>query len=285
MPELPEVECVRRTLAPDLAGAEVISVSLLRKDIVIGAQPGARRDRLQKKLLEGDRLDTLGRHGKNLFFQGLSGRVLCIHLGMTGQLMLIEHDQPLPTDPHIHCVWQLAGVHRRWTLCFRDPRRFGGLRPLNSREVMQQRIHSHLGPDALTLCEEELILALRKTRRSIKVALLDQTVLAGVGNIYADEALFTARIHPLTPAKQLQQRRVKRLATCIRGTLASALESGGSTISSYRDPLNQSGEFQHRHLVYGRAGEPCEACGRKLKKITISQRTTVFCSRCQRSSL
>ena len=284
MPELPEVECVRRTLAPDLADTQVISVSILRKDVVILSQDRITTKTLKKKLLEDDQIHILSRHGKNLFFEGRSGRVLCVHLGMTGQFLLFKRAREIPTDPHIHCVWKLKRNNSEVFLCFRDPRRFGGLRPLESKEAMRHRISHHLGPDALTLTENDLALALKRTRRSIKVAILDQGVLAGVGNIYADEALFAARIHPLTPSNQLRRGRVGRLADCIRYTLESALVSGGSTISSYRDPLNQAGQFQHHHLVYGRGGEPCDSCGRKLRKILVAQRTTVFCPKCQRVS-
>ena len=284
MPELPEVECVRRTLAPDLAKTQVISVSISRKDVVIQPQARITTKALKKKLLEGDHIHTLSRHGKNLFFEARSGQVLCVHLGMTGQFMLFRRSQDIPVDSHIHCVWKLKGRRGEVFLCFRDPRRFGGLRPLESKEAMNQRINHQLGPDALTLTKDDLALALKRTRRSIKVAILDQRVLAGVGNIYADEALFAARIHPLTPSNQLRLGRVARLADCIRSTLESALLSGGSTISSYRDPLDQAGQFQHHHLVYGRGGEPCESCGRKLRKILVAQRTTVFCSKCQQVS-
>ena len=282
MPELPEVECVRRPLAPNLAGAHVISVALLRKDILIGAQTVVWGGSLEKQLLKSDKINALARHGKNLFFEGLSGRVLCVHLGMTGQLLLLRGPMKTPVDPHIHCVWQVDGPQGRFVLCFRDPRRFGGLRLLASREAMQERIDHCMGPDALTLDEDDLASSLKKTKRSIKATLLDQTVVAGIGNIYADEALFTARIHPSTPSCQLNSTRVRRLAESIRVTLQAALDSGGSTISDYRNPLNQSGQFQHHHQVYGRSGEPCERCARSLKKIIIAQRTTVFCSRCQR---
>lgn len=276
MPELPEVESLRRSLEPGLLGRVVERVELRRRDIVDGpATPAA--------LLQGERIDNLRRHGKQMAIVTSSGKHLVVQLGMTGQVLLVHDEGELPPD-HVHAVWRLRkdGSHPG-LLAFRDPRRFGGLTTLESREALQRR-WSSLGPDALGITGGELLAGLRASKRAIKAALLDQAVLAGVGNIYADESLFLAQIAPRKLASRLNPKQVDRLAEAIRGVLEQAVRKGGSTLRDYVDASGRAGSFALEHQVYGRAGRPCVRCQTPLRSATLAQRTTVWCPLCQGSN-
>lgn len=274
MPELPEVESTRRSLVP-LIGGRVISVELHRSDIVEGVRTPA-------ALLAGSSILALHRRGKQLAIEGTGGVVL-VHLGMTGQLELSAADTQPAHDRHTHAVWSLklatpsgsSGV-----LWFRDPRRFGGLWTFASMNDVHSR-WAALGPDALTISGEELARAIAGSKRAIKAALLDQSMLAGVGNIYADEALFRVGIRPGRLAARITREHSERLAAAIRDVLGESIQSGGSTLRDYRDAAGQAGSFQSRHRVYGRGGEACLTCGTRLTQTTIAQRTTVYCRNCQ----
>lgn len=275
MPELPEVESTRRSLLP-IIGGRVVSVDLRRSDIVEGPRTPA-------ALLSGSSILALHRHGKQLAIEATRGVVL-VHLGMTGQLELARvAGEDHASDRHTHAVWSLelaAPPASPGLLWFRDPRRFGGLWTFPSMGEVRARWND-LGPDALTISGEELAGAVADSRRAIKAALLDQAAIAGVGNIYADEALFRAGIRPGRRTSRLTREQCERLAGAIRDVLAESIQSGGSTLRDYRDAAGQAGNFQSRHRVYGRGGEPCVVCGTRLTQTTIAQRTTVYCRRCQ----
>jgi formamidopyrimidine-DNA glycosylase len=169
-------------------------------------------------------------------------------------------------------------------MTFRDPRRFGGVLPFPSAQALQETWNRTLGPDALSIADDHLYQVLREdrtARRPIKAALLDQRILAGVGNIYADEALFRAAIRPSANTARLSQARLARLTHHIREILAEAIAAGGSSLRDYADAMNNPGAFVHRHQVYGRQGLPCTICQNPLKSTTIAQRTTVYCAVCQ----
>jgi formamidopyrimidine-DNA glycosylase len=217
------------------------------------------------------------RHGKQLAVMATDGRLLVVHLGMTGSLTCTRGPAS-PRDQHVHVVWTLDDGAR---LVFRDPRRFGGIWTFADRSDLIANRWAQLGPDAVSVTGRELVSTLGASRRSIKAALLDQRAVAGVGNIYADEALFDARIHPLTPCVQLRPRDWKQLARSIRVIIAAAIEAGGSTVRDYVDGVGAPGRYAADHMVYGRAGLPCARCGKSLGKKTIAQRTSVFCSSCQ----
>lgn len=291
MPELPEVETVRRTLAPVLVGRRVAGVALHRAGIVSGdASPAA--------LLEGGVILALERKGKQLALMARAGarvtkgeasregdgRVLVVHLGMTGQMMHLRVGERAAQADHIHCVWTLEDPQGApaGTLIFRDPRRFGGLFPYASRGA-RDAAWSALGPDALHAPghDDPALARLWRTTRAIKAALLDQRCLAGVGNIYADEALFAAGIHPARRADRLSEGERARLLACLRETLERALAGGGSTLRDYADGLGRRGSFQMLHAMYGRGGLPCARCGQPLRVIRLAQRTTTFCPMCQ----
>lgn len=283
MPELPEVETLRRSLESGLIGRTVRGVTVRRRDVVAapGDPPGGfSRSRGvftpapldDAMLLVGGVIADLRRHGKQLAIVDDRGRAVIVQLGMTGALRLSgDRDDPA----HTHLVWRLDDGAR---LRFFDPRRFGLIRPAPDGPA---EAWVALGPDALAIRGPALARRLRAGNRAIKAALLDQAALAGVGNIYADEALFDAGLHPARPSASLDAGDTERLARAIRAVLRSAIRRGGSTIRDYRNGAGAPGSFQHRHKVYGRAGLPCPRCGGVLDRLLIAQRTTVACPRCQ----
>ena len=251
MPELPEVERVRRSLESRIVGCTVDRVRILRRDVIAtprdpaggfarnrsdrAAARGAKPSRLTSSaMLGGATIDRLDRRGKRLAIIAADGRALDVHLGMTGAVMMLGPDEPLPD--HTHILWTLGtsrGSHRAsHRMVFRDPRRFGGVWTCASVEDLISRRWATLGPDALTITAAELGARLAGSHRAIKAALLDQSVLAGVGNIYTDEALFRARIHPEADSSALSAPAIEQLAEAIRGILISAVAAGGSMSAS-----------------------------------------------------
>ena len=275
MPELPEIETLRQGLEPVLLGRRASRATLHRADY---ARSLERRRVSRRDLLAGDRVVELHRLGKQLAIEGESGSVLCVHLGMSGQLFhLPKGGRPVQTD-HIHVEWTIEGGSR---LIFRDPRRFGGLWCFPSMDDLVATRWGALGPDALTVTAPQLRKALSRSSRAIKPALLDQNALAGVGNIYADEALHRARLHPLRRCDALDREAWGRLGRAIRGVLREAVTSGGSTLRDYRDATGAPGDFQWRHRVYGRTGEGCRRCGESIQRLMVAQRSTHMCPVCQ----
>lgn len=303
MPELPEVESIRRALEPRLVGRAVLSATLRRRDILVAPgdpfggysrqrstparrPPPASRPISRRELLAGATITRLLRRGKQLAIIARHGdgsarceapeRALVVQLGMSGQLLLSAPTRRSSRDDHVHASWRLDDAR----LDFRDPRRFGTLRIFASLADLDEHWAS-LGPDALELTPAQLAAAVGNSSRPLKALLLDQSAIAGIGNIYADEALFRARIHPLTPAGSLHRERIDALAEAIAAVLAEAVDAGGSTLRDYADPDGAPGRFQVSHAVYGRSGAPCLGCSRPLQSARVSQRTTVWCPRCQ----
>jgi len=282
LPELPEIEHLKRSLAPILIGADVRSVRLRRPDVLRPAPAGRGPRRTSgRALLAGGRIDRLDRRGKQLALIADDGRLVCIHLGMSGELRFLEPRERLSDARHVHCTWTIDSPRGPGRLVFRDPRRFGGLWTFPSADELDRQRWSGLGPDALTIRAPVLAARTAGTRRAIKSALLDQRLIAGVGNIYADEALFGARIHPLRRADKLARTETGRLASALRGVMRCAVAAGGSTLRDYVDGRGRRGGFALRHRVYGRAGEPCVRCRAPLIGIEVGGRTTVYCPSCQ----
>ncbi len=279
MPELPEVETVRREIEASLRDWRVADVSIRRHDIVEWPSGAGTSEKIA--LLKGATIIGTHRHGKQFAIESSSGRLLRVHLGMSGQFVLTAPEL-FKLDAHDHVVWTLEhrGEHR--TLAYRDPRRFGSLRPFATRAELDDT-WKLLGPDALNVSDEAFAELVHKRSRHIKALLLDQASIAGVGNIYADEALFRAGVHPTRISSTLPDAKVLELASAIRDILSEAVRGKGSTIRDYRTSAGDSGSYQDRHLVYGRGGEPCTRCSSVLKQTQVSQRTTVFCARCQPS--
>ncbi len=271
VPELPEVESVRRSLEPHLLGHIVTRSTLHRADIVEG-------DTSALALLEGERITTLQRRGKLLSIHTKSGRVLTVHLGMSGQLLVLASGTAPKNATHLHAEWLLDSGQR---LIFRDPRRFGGISTHANESDFHAARLADLGPDALTIDAAHLAAALAKAKRPIKAALLDQRILAGVGNIYADESLFMVGINPARLCTGLNAQDFARLADAIRDVLARAVAAGGSSLRDYVNASGDEGSYALEHAVYGRSGQTCPRCHTPLKTRLIAQRTTVWCPSCQ----
>ncbi|MEM1183906.1 MAG: bifunctional DNA-formamidopyrimidine glycosylase/DNA-(apurinic or apyrimidinic site) lyase [Planctomycetota bacterium] len=298
MPELPEVETVRRSLAPRLVGRTVTKATLHRRDIAVmpgDPEGGFSRQReihqapkrvRAADMLQGRRLVEPLRRGKQLAIVSAAGDdgrpAIIVHLGMTGQLRWVAAGGKLDAADHVHATWRLDDGSR---LVFRDPRRFGGIWLLPDQRDLEAR-WATLGPDGLESSINELVQALdRSSRRAVKAALLDQGVIAGIGNIYADESLFRAGVHPLTPLEQLDDSDRLRLARSLRGVLQAAVDARGSTLRDYADADGRLGAAQGMHRVYGRGSQPCTTCGTLLEREVIAQRTTVWCPSCQPTRL
>ncbi len=270
MPELPEVETTRRALARRLRGARVARVVVHRRDL---------RTPLPEQLparLAGRRLVAFGRRGKYLLLVLESREVLLVHLGMAGRLVLDG-----PPQPHTHLELHFVDGTR---LAFTDPRRFGLVDLLPQRGLKDDPRLAGLGPEPLApgFDAERLGRALAGRVRPIKEALSDQRIVAGLGNIYACEALFLARIHPLTPAGRLGPGRRLRLVEAIRQVLEAAIAAGGSSLRDYVAADGRLGNFQNAFRVYDREGAPCPRCGAPVVRIITGNRSTFLCRRCQR---
>ncbi len=274
MPELPEVETIRRDLTPLLVGRTIERV---------GIHPGAERlavthaPRSLERELEGRTVEGIGRHGKYLLLRLDDGRTWVVHLRMTGSLVHTTADAP----PHLFERARMDlddGSSLRWN----DMRKFGTWHLVaDPHEAMPK-----IGPDALSEeCSVEWLRDRFKTRvqSSVKAALLDQSVCAGIGNIYADEALWIAKIDPRAPAATLRPRQVTKLRAAVLETLNDSLGNRGSSFSDYRDGLGSEGLHHIQVHVFRREGKPCERCGHEIEKIRLAGRGTHFCPHCQRS--
>jgi formamidopyrimidine-DNA glycosylase len=224
--------------------------------------------------LQGRRVESVTRRGKRIVFTLDDGNRFYVHLGMTGQLTVTQRDAAVL--PHTHVELELDNGER---LRFRDPRRFGGVWWLGRDAIAAD---DGMGPEPLNLRPAQLFRRMHKTTRAVKNALMDQTVVAGLGNIYVDESLFAAGIHPLTPANELSVEQVGRLNRAIKTTLRRAIRHRGSTLRDYMDAEGGSGAFQKLHRVYDRAGEPCRKCRRPIERIVLGGRSTHFCPKCQK---
>ena len=261
MPELPEVETVVRSVAAHLAGRRIVNASFTSRFVT----PGNRAKLIRR--LAGRRIESVTRRGKFILI-ALDQGTLTVHLGMTGKLLLEGE-----AGEHTHGVFHLDDG----LLLYHDPRQFGRI---EFSEGPPPRV-ARLGPEPLEIPFEEFRARLKRKTR-MKALLLNQTFLAGMGNIYADESLFAAGIHPLAVAEDLSTARAKKLYDAIRGILKHAIQLGGSSISDYVNGRGERGWFQMEHRVYGREGEPCANCGRPIRKILVAQRGTHYCPHCQK---
>jgi formamidopyrimidine-DNA glycosylase len=274
MPELPEVETVRCRLAPLLEGRRFDRVRIGDPRLT---RPLDREEVARK--LEGEIVDQLDRRGKYLIVRFRSGRALLIHLRMTGSLLHTPPGMPLPEDPYRRAVVTLDDGS---DVAYRDVRRFGTWLLLEPEEV-ESYVDTRVGREPLGHAYKAKHLAEKLQRRKapVKAAILDQRTVAGVGNIYGDEALWRARVHPLTPASELTPDEVRALHRGIRRALEHGIARQGSTLRDYRLPDGGSGAMQHEFKVYGRDGEPCERCGTPIEKIRVAGRGTWYCPTCQ----
>jgi len=263
VPELPEVETVVRSIAPRIVGHTIAQVEVFSHRVTRGSFAGTTR------ALTGAKIESVRRVGKQIFVD-LDRGLLYIHLGMTGKLLWNGE-----RSKYARAIFELDNG----TLIFDDVRQFG-------RVEYYDEIPDFLaktGPDALTVSGEEFLTRLKRYKGHIKPLLLNQAFIAGVGNIYADESLFGAGIHPKARASRLSKRRAAELHRQIVAILELAIQHRGSSISNYVDADGACGNYQLQHNVYGRTGERCPTCGNPVKRIVLGQRGTHFCPKCQRS--
>ena len=273
MPELPEVETVRRRLEPVLAGRTFEDVEILDARLTRPHDPVEVAAELR-----GERVAEPARRGKYLVVRFESGRALLVHLRMTGTFL--AGDAGTLEDPHRRAVARLDDGS---DVAYRDVRRFGTWLLLEPDEV-EPYLAVRLGPEPLTeaFTPEFLRERLRGRRAPLKAAVLDQRTVAGLGNIYADEALWRARLHPRREAGALRRPQLVALHAAIRDALELGIARQGSTLRDYRTPDGEAGAMQHEFKVYGRLGEPCDRCGTPIERIVVGGRGTWFCPRCQR---
>jgi formamidopyrimidine-DNA glycosylase len=282
MPELPEVETIANGVHARVQGQRIASVWTSGKPQTFKSSEADIAE-----ALTGATIDSVRRVGKTIVMTVLrrgskknQGPVeFLIHLGMTGRLLVSSPEVPLP--PHTHAVLTLAD---RREIRFVDPRRFGRLSIHTQPTTSSQQPATYTGPgrEPLTISLEDFIALFRGRKTPIKAALLNQSLLHGVGNIYADEALFRAGIRPRRLAGRVTRAELERLRTALQTVLRRAIKLGGSSVSDYVDAEGMRGYFQIEHKVYGRGGEPCATCGTPIKKIVVGGRGTHFCPTCQK---
>jgi formamidopyrimidine-DNA glycosylase len=271
VPELPEVETVRRGIAPCLVH-QVITQVIIRNPRLRWPVPSD-----LPQILNNVKILDIQRRGKYLLFITASG-TLILHLGMSGRMHLCKHPCP-PPNKHDHIDIIFAN---HWTLRYTDPRRFGCLlwttQPPEQHELLAQ-----LGPEPLSRAFTGNYLYQQAQRRKIPVKsfLMDSHVVVGVGNIYANEALFKAHISPLSAAENLSKDQYQALATAVKKVLQSAIKAGGTTLNDFQNANGEAGYFSQQLAVYGREGKPCQSCHQPLIKTVIAQRSTVYCPQCQ----
>lgn len=291
MPELPEVEVTRQRIAPALVGRRIAHVKTTRPSYFFLTPPGKLRS-----ALVGKTSTELIRRGKYLVARLDSGAGLLLHLGMTGQLFTSDVHSPrllsktarsaltpreqngFRPDAHTHLMLEFEDGGP--SLYFRDVRKFGKVRLLN-HELSDPRL-DRLGPDALAADPDELFARTRGRSVPIKSVLLDQAVLAGVGNIYADEALYLAGVRPARAACRVTRKECGELTRAIKRVLGRAIETGGSSISDFVGPDGSDGHYQDERWVYSRTGEQCRRCATLVRRLVIGQRSAHFCPQCQK---
>jgi len=262
LPELPEVETVVRTLRPAIVGRRILNAEFGQLRVLRGLPLDT------AEALAGQRVIAVERYGKFIAIR-LERGVLVVHLGMTGKLLMDAE-----RSKWTHAIFTLdQGV-----MSFVDPRQFGRI---EYGAELPARV-SALGPEPLEVSLAEFAARLKERRSPIKAVLLNQAVVRGVGNIYADEALFRAGVHPKRIASSLRKDRVEKIYLAMREVLVEAIESRGSSVSNYVDADGNKGSFQNSHRVYQRTGEPCVNCGNPIRRIILAQRGTHFCPKCQK---
>ncbi|KFI28832.1 bifunctional DNA-formamidopyrimidine glycosylase/DNA-(apurinic or apyrimidinic site) lyase [Paenirhodobacter enshiensis] len=280
MPELPEVETVRRGLVPAMEGRRIAHVTLNRPDL---------RWPLPENMatrLEGARVERLRRRSKYILADLDTGESLLIHLGMSGRMLVsgimlgdyhFEHPAP---EKHDHVVLDMEGGAR---VTFNDARRFGAMDLVRTDREAAHWLLAGLGPEPLgnDFSEAYLIARLHERKSPVKTVLLDQHVVAGLGNIYVNEVLFRAGIDPRRQAARIAAKRIGQIVPLVREVLSEAIEAGGSSLRDHRQASGKLGYFQHTFRVYDREGEPCPVCGTPIRRIVQSGRSSFFCPSCQ----
>jgi formamidopyrimidine-DNA glycosylase len=272
MPELPEVETIRRQLEPELVGRRIVRLEVLDERWSRPADP-----RELELAVEGRRIEALGRRGKYLLLSLEGGRVMIMHLRMTGNLFLVDGKRA--AAPHLRARFRLDDGRGLW---FVDARRFGEGFVLDETEV-EARFRGRVGVEPLSdrFTAEELGRIAAGRKAPLKSFLMNQAGIAGIGNIYADEALFRARLHPLSPAGSMRPEHHLALRDAIVATLGAGIDGGGASIDDYRDARGDRGSMQDEFLVHRREGEPCPRDGTPIRRILVGGRSTYYCPSCQ----
>jgi len=271
MPELPEVETIVKFLSKHLTGLRIISGKLFCSQICKDKKP------LDPGILKGFQIRDVRRRGKVILID-LDGNItILFHLGMTGQLFFSSPRVSL--DRHTHFVLKFARYPQE--LRFRDVRRFGYLAFMRTDEIFLNQRFKRLGPEPLEMTFPMFISLFKGRRARLKSLLLDQHFIAGIGNIYADEILFRAKLHPLLSVSLLETFHLKRLWRAMRDVLRQAIKHKGSTIRTYINAKTHPGEFQSFHRVYAKEAHPCSVCHSQIKRIKMNGRSTYFCPKCQ----
>ncbi len=270
MPELPEVETTRAGIAPHVIGQAVVKV-VVRNAKLRYPVP----DSLEQEMV-GQCIESVHRRGKYLLLKTLQGTAM-IHLGMSGSLRIV--DTTVAAEKHDHVDIVLANGQ---CLRLHDPRRFGSVL-WEAGDVMQHKLLVSLGPEPLSdeFDLDYLFRNSRKRTQAVKLFVMDSHRVVGVGNIYANEALFMAGLRPTVPAGEISRKRYQVLVTSIKEVLTAAIAQGGTTLKDFVDGSGKPGYFQQQLNVYGRAGEPCHVCGKVIEHIKLGQRATYYCPRCQ----
>lgn len=274
LPELPEVETIRRQLEPHLRGQTIAGVNVPDPHVTAPASPA-----VFGRQLKGKRIAAVTRRGKYLRLELRGGETFVIHLRMTGRLTYVQEPVRLSQWPHLRLVITfISGAQ----LLFQDQRRFGTAFVIKPGKA--EAYWRRLGPEPLERAFNARALAgiLDGRKRPVKSLLLDQHLIAGIGNIYADEALYRARIHPLRRSGDLTPDETGRLSRAVKETLRDAIRLEGSSIDTYRDARGRRGRFQETFKVHRRSGEPCPACGGMIEKLKVGGRGTYFCPGCQK---
>jgi formamidopyrimidine-DNA glycosylase len=272
MPELPEVETIAKGLKKVLVGKKIEDVKVVFPGIIKEDSKSFRRHVVQTKVI------GVRRRGKFILIDLSNGKTILLHLGMTGSCLFLRRSNPL--DKHDHLTVALCRSQKE--LRYNDQRKFGRIKSFSTSNQESISDLRGLGPEPLEVSANDFVDLLRKRKGRIKPALLNQHIVAGLGNIYADESLFEARIHPLQRIDKISPRKLKVLHQAIQKILKRAIRAGGSSIENYCNINGEIGSFQLRHKVYGREGLLCKSCKAKIKRIKISQRSSHFCPRCQK---
>lgn len=269
MPELPEVETIARGLRKTILGKQIKEVKIFYDKIIKGNVKTFKKESSEQKIKE------IKRRGKNILICLSKDKAILIHLGMSGHISYLSPTTKL--DKHNHVIFKFSGDKKE--LRYNDPRKFGKITLVELRCCSDL---DKLGAEPLEISQKDFISLMKKRKGKIKSVLLNQKVLAGVGNIYADESLFEARINPQKRVNKITPDKLKSLHKSIKKILNKAIEAGGSSIRTYADLSNNMGRFQISHKVYGRKNLSCRRCGAKIKRTVINQRSSYYCPRCQR---
>lgn len=274
MPELPEVETIVRGLQKTVVGKKIKDVNVIFPGIV------KQESKNFKKNVDKSEIIGVRRRGKYILFDLSNKKTILTHLGMTGSFLFLKSSTPL--DKHDHLVVKFYQSQKE--LRYNDPRKFGKIKSFSTCKEENIADLKKLGLESLNISSSDFVNLFQKRKGRIKSALLNQQILAGLGNIYADESLFEAKIHPQQKADKLSAKKLKRLHQGIQKILKKAIKAGGSSIENYYNVNGEIGGFQLQHKVYGREGLPCKKCRTKIKRIKISQRSSYFCPRCQKQT-